>query len=317
MKEIVKVEETSIEIYSKEDCIININQSKENLSEWVYKAYKLGEDDFADVIKACEIGERTAYNYIKYEEAIEVLKPVANLTKTETSLSLSQGIYCHLKGNTPQEREQNFQEVFTAIDRLPASYEIEVYNSLKSHAQNGEDLQKVDEILRYIVTASSSVKRKFRGSSSAPYTLKKLLGAIQAEADESVIIGLADTGNLIATKSSKADREEIANLKNEIEVLNNRLNLFESFLAKKRVKQLMDQMDYTIRAYKKMGGDKKILDALKLLSLEINVSEYELKAAYRKEVSIHHPDKGGDEVLFIKIVEANQTIKNHIKRMTK
>ena len=39
--------------------------------------------------------------------------------------NLSEWIYQVLKGKTPQEREQNFQEVFTAIDRLPASYEIE------------------------------------------------------------------------------------------------------------------------------------------------------------------------------------------------
>jgi len=316
MKEIIEVKEESIEIYSKEDCIININESKDNLSEWVYKAYKLGEEDFAEVIKICEIGERTAYSYVSFEEAHELLRIPANLIETETSLSLTQGVYQVLKGKTPQEREQNFQEVFNAIDRLPASYEIEVYNSLKSHAQNGEDLEKVDEILRYVVSASSSVKRKFRNSSSAPYTLKKLLGAIQADADESVIIGLADTENLIATKSSKADREEIAKLKREIEVLKNRLDFFENSLARKRIDQLMRLVDYTINSLNKVGGNQELIDALKTIGVEATVDEIELKTAYKNKVSIHHPDVGGDSSIFHKIVEANRIIKSHIRRIT-
>jgi len=60
---------------------------------------------------------------------------------------------------------------------------------------------------------------------------------------------------------------------------------------------------------------KKSLKAFKLTSSDLLSSDAEgaLKAAYRREAKIHHPDAGGDAAVFRKIYEAHQELLQWIK----
>lgn len=54
-----------------------------------------------------------------------------------------------------------------------------------------------------------------------------------------------------------------------------------------------------------------IIDAINLLQLKPGFTASELKAAYRKYVMTHHPDRGGDAAAFQKGVEANDLLAKH------
>jgi molecular chaperone DnaJ len=51
-----------------------------------------------------------------------------------------------------------------------------------------------------------------------------------------------------------------------------------------------------------------------ILGVEKNASQEDIKKAFRKKALEHHPDKGGDQDLFIKINEANEVLSDEEKR---
>lgn len=61
---------------------------------------------------------------------------------------------------------------------------------------------------------------------------------------------------------------------------------------------------------------KKLMakDYYKILGVEKNASEAEIKNAFRKKAHEHHPDKGGDEEKFKEVNEAYQVLKDSDKR---
>ncbi|KDQ06644.1 hypothetical protein BOTBODRAFT_39447 [Botryobasidium botryosum FD-172 SS1] len=58
----------------------------------------------------------------------------------------------------------------------------------------------------------------------------------------------------------------------------------------------------------------KTKDYYKILNLDRECSEIEIKKAYRKESLIHHPDKGGDEEKFKLVVEAHAVLSDPRRR---
>ncbi len=313
---VVKEEVHEVSILTLEDCIIKYKSGTLMRNEAIYEAFLLGKDSFGSFVGILGLGQFTIQKAINHEEAKYWISDNLNISETN-SLDLDFGVYSCLKGKSPGEHEDNFQEIYTALneERLPKSYEIEVFNSLKSSASNGEQLKLIAPIFRHISNGSSSLKRKFRNAPK-PFKLKKLFQAIEDGCDESVLISIADTGNKIPTTSSRADKAKIQELESKITSLENRIAFFENSLSRKKIKQFMDLVDYTVKSLKKVGGNIELINALKLIGVESTVNVSELKKAYREKVSIHHPDKGGDDEIFRKIVEANETIKNHIRRIT-
>ena len=55
-------------------------------------------------------------------------------------------------------------------------------------------------------------------------------------------------------------------------------------------------------------------DYYKILGVEKNATQDELKKAFRKLAMKHHPDKGGDEAKFKEINEAYQVLGDKDKR---
>jgi DnaJ-domain-containing protein 1 len=56
------------------------------------------------------------------------------------------------------------------------------------------------------------------------------------------------------------------------------------------------------------GGSEQRQTALKLLGLDQSASEQQIKRRYRVLAARHHPDKGGDEIRFIEIRQAYETL---------
>lgn len=56
-----------------------------------------------------------------------------------------------------------------------------------------------------------------------------------------------------------------------------------------------------------------------LLQLDntIQPTEESLKTAFRKAAMKHHPDRGGDPEIFMKIKEAYESLKEHIEELNK
>ena len=52
-------------------------------------------------------------------------------------------------------------------------------------------------------------------------------------------------------------------------------------------------------------------EALDYLGLDADASWPEIQQTYRRLAASHHPDKGGDKMLFIKIREAYELLKKH------
>jgi len=56
------------------------------------------------------------------------------------------------------------------------------------------------------------------------------------------------------------------------------------------------------------GGSEQRQTALKLLGLDQDVTEQQIKKRYRVLAARYHPDKGGDEIRFIEIRQAYETL---------
>ena len=317
MKELVPTQTHEVEMaYSVKDCVEKYKNGTEARNEAIYEAYLLGEDDFKEFIATVGVGIDTIKNAVLLGKTKKTLnyELVRNLNISETCLSLGFGSFSRLRGKTPQEKESNFQEIYNALERetLPTGYEIEVYNALKSSALTGEQLRMVKPVFNHIAKGSNALKAKFRNAPK-PFKLKKLLNAIENNADESILISIADTGKSIPSTSTCADKKKIKRLEEEIAELKQKLIFFEDRLATNKIRNLMRLFSNTVHALKKNGGNSRLMDALRLLGVEITVNKDELKKAYREKVNLHHPDKGGDEAIFIKVTEANNIIKKYIE----
>ncbi len=318
MKEMVKIEDDIIPtIVSLEECIIKYNSGITMRNEAIHEASLLGEEILAIFQEKVGVSDRIISRAISHEEAKKKLSfpPMENLNNSENCLSLSFSNFERLWGITTDEREYNFQEIYKATGRIPNGTEIGIYNALKAHAENGKQLDMVEPIYKAILPMSNALKQKFM-SASAPYKIPKLFQAIESNADESILIGIADTGKVIANKTSEHDKRHIRELEEEVALLHRRLDFFKSQIQKDKINNFLKIIDYTVKSLKKIGGDKDLMNALKILGVEATVNIEELKKAYKRQVSIHHSDIGGDEEILRSIIEANVILKRHIERKT-
>merc|ERR1719359_1900839 len=65
---------------------------------------------------------------------------------------------------------------------------------------------------------------------------------------------------------------------------------------------------------RRRGGDADTTKFYKLLEVDKNASEPEIKKAYRKLAVKHHPDKGGDPEKFKEITRAYEVLSDSDKR---
>jgi len=56
-----------------------------------------------------------------------------------------------------------------------------------------------------------------------------------------------------------------------------------------------------------------------LLQLDntVQITEESLKTAFRKAAMKHHPDRGGDPEIFMKIKESYESLKEHIQQLSR
>ena len=86
--EVTVIEEHEVSIdYSIDDCVFGALDAKQNLSLWIYRAYKKGDEDFNFFLEQTEISTPTAYRYIAYEEAVDTLSLPINLASAHSSTS--------------------------------------------------------------------------------------------------------------------------------------------------------------------------------------------------------------------------------------
>ncbi|KAH7089353.1 DnaJ domain-containing protein, partial [Auriculariales sp. MPI-PUGE-AT-0066] len=71
---------------------------------------------------------------------------------------------------------------------------------------------------------------------------------------------------------------------------------------------VLQQLAEELRKTEVLQKRSKAEDYHKILGLERNCSESDIKKAYRRESLKHHPDKGGDEEKFKLVVEANTVL---------
>ncbi len=62
--------------------------------------------------------------------------------------------------------------------------------------------------------------------------------------------------------------------------------------------------------WKKLLDPEETASAFHVLELPVASSQEEIKKSYRKLAAIHHPDKGGDKEVFIRIQSAFERLKN-------
>lgn len=57
-----------------------------------------------------------------------------------------------------------------------------------------------------------------------------------------------------------------------------------------------------------VAGDQEV-DALRALGLDVGADWSDIQLGYRRQAAAHHPDKGGDAQVFVRIREAYETLK--------
>ena len=322
MKEIVKKETLEVEVtYTLEDCIAKYQSGTDARNEAIYEASKLPEKEFREFVDTLRLTNMRVSQVIGFMEFKNYLslKRALVLNENKEVFDLSDRAITSLAGNSPEEKISNYKEVKSILpDTKIGSLEIDMYNALKNHAMNGEDLEKVPFILREFINFPHQLKHKLASSSSKNYKIKKLADVIQGKDEESVIYSVIDTGNKNSKSSSKEDRErirelegEIAELKEENELLRRRNNFLVDSIARPRIAELLGRLSRNRAALKKMKPE--LLDAFSIMGVDVSVNEAKLKKIYRKKVSIAHPDRGGSDEEFHRIAEANRKILNFIK----
>lgn len=106
--------------------------------------------------------------------------------------------------------------------------------------------------------------------------------------------------NLFEKATTKAELDRyIMQANDNLEVLFDMDDLLREKAKRKKTKKSNTKYSYTVEG------------ALKLFKLDKNASKEEVKAAYRRLVKIHHPDRGGIQDNFIKLNNAYEVLKEY------
>ena len=111
--------------------------------------------------------------------------------------------------------------------------------------------------------------------------------------------------NLFEIATTKAELDRYITKANAcLELLFDRDDLLRESIERKKADNKKTKKSNTKYSYTVEG-------ALKLFKLDKNASKEEIKAAYRRLVKIHHPDKGGIQDNFIKLNNAYEVLKEY------
>lgn len=111
--------------------------------------------------------------------------------------------------------------------------------------------------------------------------------------------------NLFEMATTKAELDRYIIKANAcLELLFDRDDLLRESIERKKADNKKTKKSNTKYSYTVEG-------ALKLFKLDKNASKEEIKAAYRKLVKIHHPDRGGIQDNFIKLNNAYEVLKEY------
>ncbi len=193
---VVKKEVLDIEIYSKEDCILNIVKHGYKRNEWIYKASKLPDNEYKEILEeVSKIEGRkldpSSVSYIIRSEEIKnilSLELIQDLNKTEFEAlgNMTYGASTGLKGDA-EGAILNFIEIMRASETTPTSDGISVYNALYGIAKNGEEIEMIPPIFKHLINGSSRLRRGFKKQNGARYTITQLNDLLPLDADEAVM----------------------------------------------------------------------------------------------------------------------------------
>ena len=179
-------------------------------------------------------------------------------------------------------------------------------------------------IIAYILTVYLAIKNK-------NYAIKKINDRLEQskkksleELREFAINQMYDIVSKLHYVELDKIKEFISTYKNLFEMATTEAELTRYITKANACLELLFDMDDLLResierkkAYNKKAKKSNtkysytVEGALKLFKLDNNASKEEIKAAYRRLVKIHHPDRGGIQDNFIKLNNAYEVLKEY------
>lgn len=179
-------------------------------------------------------------------------------------------------------------------------------------------------IIAYILTIYLAIKNK-------NYAIKKINDRLEQskkksleELKEFAINQMYDIVSKLHYVELDKIKEFISTYKNLFEMATTKTELTRYITKANACLELLFDMDDLLRESieRKKADNKKtkksntkysytVEGALKLFKLDKNASKEEIKAAYRRLVKIHHPDRGGIQDNFIKLNNAYEVLKEY------
>lgn len=179
-------------------------------------------------------------------------------------------------------------------------------------------------IIAYILTIYLAIKNK-------NYAIKKINDRLEQskkksleELKEFAINQMYDIVSKLHYVELDKIKEFISTYKNLFEIATTKAELIRYITKANACLELLFDMDDLLRESieRKKADNKKtkksntkysytVEGALKLFKLDKNASKEEIKAAYRRLVKIHHPDRGGIQDNFIKLNNAYEVLKEY------
>lgn len=179
-------------------------------------------------------------------------------------------------------------------------------------------------IIAYILTVYLANKNK-------DYAIKKINDRLEQSEKKSLekikeiaIKQMYDIASELHYVELDKIKEFISTYKNLFEIATTKAELDRYIIKANAYLELLFDMDDLLRESieRKKAYNKKtkksntkysytVEGALKLFKLDKNASKEEIKAAYRRLVKIHHPDRGGIQDNFIKLNNAYEVLKEY------
>lgn len=179
-------------------------------------------------------------------------------------------------------------------------------------------------IIMYVLTVYLAIKNKDYAIKEINDWLEQSEKKSLEELKEFAINQMYDIVSKLHYVELDKIKEFISTYKNLFEMATTEAELTRYIIKANACLELLFDMDDLLRESieRKKADNKKtkksntkysytVEGALKLFKLDKNASKEEIKAAYRRLVKIHHPDRGGIQDNFIKLNNAYEVLKEY------
>ena len=179
-------------------------------------------------------------------------------------------------------------------------------------------------IIMYVLTVYLAIKNKNDAIKKINDRLEQSKKKSLEELREFAINQMYDIVSKLHYVELDKIKEFISTYKNLFEMATTEAELIRYITKANACLELLFDMDDLLRESieRKKADNKKtkksntkysytVEGALKLFKLDKNASKEEIKAAYRRLVKIHHPDRGGIQDNFIKLNNAYEVLKEY------